>query len=118
MPRCPNLSGVTVLLILRYQGEMLKATKKAGKIPLFYAYIIAFEARFRKNLQDCDMSGTNNLCTDGSNFIRANRDLLVSRYSHHAKAISSALGDKNAVTIWVMEPDFWFKFLFHLKFKI
>ena len=80
---------------------MIKATKKAGKIPLFYAYIIAFEARYRKNLQDCDMSGSNNLCTDGSNFIRENRALLVSRYAHHAKAIAAALGDKNAVNIWV-----------------
>jgi len=80
---------------------MIKATKKAGKIPLFYAYIIAFEARYRKNLQDCDVSPNNNLCTDGSNFIRDNRVLLVSRYSHHAKAIATALGDKNAPTIWV-----------------
>ena len=101
--------------IQRYQGEMIKATKKVGKIPLFYAYIVAFEARFRKNLQDCDVSGSNNLCTDGSNFIRANRDLLVSRYAHHAKAIAAALGDKNAVNIWVMEPDFWLEILFLFK---
>ena len=84
-----------------YQGEMIKATKKAGKIPLFYAYIIAFEARYRKNLQDCDMSGSNNLCTDGANFIRDNRALLVSRYTHQANAIATAMGNKNAVTIWV-----------------
>ena len=108
---------------------MIKAVKKAGKIPLFYAYVIAFEARYRKNLQDCDVSPTNNLCTDGSNFIRGNRDLLVSRYLSQAKAIATALGDKNAPNIWVfsnsennllrnhifdfhlkkkvMEPDLW-----------
>lgn len=67
---------------------MIRATKAAGKIPLFYAYIIAFEGRFRKGLQDCDVSSTNNLCTDGSNFIRENRALLVSRYKHQATQIA------------------------------
>jgi hypothetical protein len=90
-----------------YQGEMIKATKKAGKIPLFYAYVIAFEGRFRKGLQDCDVSGSNNLCTDGSNFIRDNRALLVSRYRHQATQIANALGDRNAQAIFVIEPDFW-----------
>ena len=71
-----------------YQGEMIKAVKKAGKIPLFYAYVIAFEARYRANLQDCDVSSSSNLCTDGSNWIRNNRALIVSRYKHQATEIA------------------------------
>ena len=71
-----------------YQGEMIKATKKAGKIPLFYAYIIAFEGRYKADLQDCDVRPTNNLCTNGADFIKKNRELLVSRYAHHAKEIA------------------------------
>ena len=72
-----------------YQGAMITACKSAGKIPVFYAYVIAFEARYRANLQDCDVSGSNNLCTDGSNWIRNNRALIVSRYRHQATSIAT-----------------------------
>jgi hypothetical protein len=38
-------------------------------------------------------------------FVFHNRALLVSRYQHQAKSIASALGDKNAECVFVMEPD-------------
>lgn len=86
---------------------MVKKAKAFGKIPLFYAYIIAFEARAKFGFQDCDVHPTNNLCFNGAKFIRENRALLVSRYTHQAKAIANALGDPNANCIFVIEPDFW-----------
>jgi len=90
-----------------YQGDMIKKCKQLGKMPLFYAYIIAFEARAKKGIQDCDVDPNYNLCHKGAQFIKENRALLVSRYTHQAKAIASALGDKNAECVFVMEPDFW-----------
>ena len=35
---------------------MIKKCNQLGKIPLFYAYIIAFEARAKKGIQDCDVN--------------------------------------------------------------
>ena len=72
-----------------YQGAMINACKANGKIPVFYAYIIAFEARYRADLQDCDVRPYNNLCTNGADFIRKNRDLIVSRYRHQATSIAT-----------------------------
>jgi hypothetical protein len=73
----------------------------------FLRYIIAFEARAKFGFQDCDVHPTNNLCHKGAKFIKDNRALLVSRYTHQATEIAKALGDKNAACVFVIEPDFW-----------
>ena len=86
---------------------MISKCKQLNKIPLFYAYVIAFEARAKYGYKDCDVDPVNNLCKNGANFIRQNRALLVSRYTHQAKAIATALGDRNAECIFLIEPDFW-----------
>jgi hypothetical protein len=75
---------------------MVKKCKKLNKIPVFYAYMIPFEARARFKFQDCDVDPWNNVCVKGANFIRQNRNILVGRYSHYAQQIASFLGDKNA----------------------
>lgn len=90
-----------------WHGEMIKKCKQHGKMPVFYAYVIAFEARAKFGFQDCDVHPTNNLCHKGANFIRNNRALLVSRYTHQATEIAKALGDRNAACLFIMEPDFW-----------
>ena len=46
-----------------YQGEMIKHCKLKNKLPVFYSYIIAFEARTKQGLQDCDVDPNYNLCT-------------------------------------------------------
>ena len=60
-------------------------------IKRFYAYIIAFEARFKAGLQDCDVSNTNSLCTKGADFIKNNRQHLIERYRHQATKISEVI---------------------------
>ena len=85
---------------------MLKFAMANKKIPLFYAYVIAFEARSRLGLQDCDVDRNNNLCKRGSKFIRENRQLLVSRYTEHATEIAKIYGTSDPI-VFVMEPDFW-----------
>jgi hypothetical protein len=90
-----------------YQGEFIKKCNQLGKIPLFYAYIIAFEARAKKGIQDCDVDPKWNLCHQGAKFIRENRDFLIGRYRHQVQNIAAYLGDRNKPVIFVMEPDFW-----------
>ena len=86
---------------------MIDICKKSSKIPVFYAYIIAFQARKDRNLQDCDVAPSNNLCYQGANYIRQNRQLLVNRYGHQASKIAERLGP-NSVAVFLIEPDFWF----------
>ena len=74
-----------------YQGVMLDVCTKNNKIPLFYAYVIAFEARSKKGLQDCDV-GSPNLCQQGAEFIRNNRQNLVNKYTEHATGIAARYG--------------------------
>ena len=70
-----------------YQGAMIDICKKSSKIPVFYAYIIAFQARKDKGLQDCNIDPDKNLCFLGADYIRNNRQLLVERYTHQASKI-------------------------------
>ncbi|CAF0944901.1 unnamed protein product [Brachionus calyciflorus] len=90
-----------------WHGVMINKCKQYKKLPVYYAYVIAFEARAKFGFQDCDVHPTNNLCHGGANFIRQNRALLVSRYAHWASETAKALGDRNAPIVWLIEPDFW-----------
>jgi hypothetical protein len=85
---------------------MAQACKDNGKIAVFYAYITAFTARQMQNLQDCDVSHTNTLCTNGADFIRNNRQLLVNRYADYALNLAKILGT-SSTAIFLIEPDFW-----------
>jgi hypothetical protein len=88
-----------------YQGEMLKTAKAKGKIPVFYAYVIAFEARNLWGLQDCNV-GSPNLCQKGAEFIRQKTDRILERYDHHSKNIANIIGS-SATVVFLIEPDFW-----------
>lgn len=67
-----------------FHGTMLDACLESSVTPYFYAYIIAFMARSQENLQDCDVSGSKNLCTDGADFIRGNRQGILDVYANYA----------------------------------
>ena len=95
-----------MLLVFKYyQGAMLRKCLAMKKTPLFYAYIIAFEGRVKQGLKDCDV-GTPSLCQGGADFIRANRQYLVSRYEHQALKSAEILGT-DGEAIFLIEPDFW-----------
>lgn len=89
-----------------YQGAMLNLTISNNKIPVFYAYVIAFEARAKAGLQDCDSGLTPTLCVGGANFIRNNRAALVGKYTEHATNIAKLWGTTKPI-VFIMEPDFW-----------
>ena len=89
-----------------YQGPMIDACNKYNIIPVFYAYIIAFEARLKHGFKDCNVDYNHNLCVRGAQYIRDNRAFLVSRYTHQAKSIAERLG-KDKTCIFLIEADFW-----------
>lgn len=91
----------------RHFISMLKKCKQYDKIPVLYAYVIAFEARSKQGLQDCDVVlYDENLCTNGSCFIREYRDHLVRVYESHAREVSTYLG-RYSKAVFLIEPDFW-----------
>jgi hypothetical protein len=98
-----------------WHGEMLKKTLAFGKMPLFYGYVIAFQARADSGIQDCDVNPGYSLCNKGANYIKQNRAKLVERYSHQAAEIAKGMGDKNKEVVFVMEPDV---FILNFLFKI
>ena len=83
---------------------MLQDAKKFNKLPVFYSYIIAFEARSQWGLKDCDV-GTPSHCQRGSEFIRQKRAFLVERYAYQAKHIAEYLG-RDGRCVFLIEPDF------------
>jgi len=101
-----------------WEGTMLAKAKSLNKIPVLYGYIIAFEARNLQGLSDCDVHNEfSSLCEQGANFIRNNRNLILSRYSMHSKKIAEYMGE-SSTAIFLIEPDFWYKFFLDLIFKI
>jgi hypothetical protein len=84
---------------------MLQKVVSLKKIPVFYAYVIAFEARNLIGLQDCNV-GSPSLCQQGSKFIRDNTARILERYDHHSSHIASYIGT-NGFCIFLIEPDFW-----------
>lgn len=88
-----------------YQGSMLKKTISLDKIPVFYGYIIAFEARNNWNLKDCNV-GYPSLCQQGSKYIRENYDHIIERYDHQSSNIASIIGT-DRFCVFLIEPDFW-----------
>lgn len=94
-----------------YQGNMLRMCRKYKKVPLFYAYVIAFEARATRNINDCDVDPDgNNLCRSGADFIRHNRHNLVFKYWEHARKIARIYGSTDPI-IFIIEPDFWYCYI-------
>lgn len=81
---------------------MLNLCKKTNKIPVFYAYVIAFEARAKASLQDCN-TGSQNLCIVGAQFIRENDgQYLVKKYAENAIRIERARYFSNRTALLVL----------------
>lgn len=84
---------------------MLILCKEKNKIPVFYANVIAFEARANAGLHHCSV-GSYNLCAKGADYIRKNREKLVNKYKENAKNIADTYGS-NEMVVFLIEPDFW-----------
>lgn len=73
---------------------------------VYYAYFIGFQANLMGGFGDCnvDMSDGHNLCSDGAQWIRDNRELIVEMYGTYAKASFDANPEKPV--IWWLEGDY------------
>lgn len=92
-----------------WEGDMLKTCKSKNKNAVLYAYIIAFVARNKGGLQDCDVAGKNSpssLCTQGAKYIRSNRALILDTYSNFATGVAKDWGTSEPI-VWLLEPDFY-----------
>ena len=82
--------------------------KEKNKLPVMYGYVIAFEARVRAGLYDCNdpehPNKNEQLCGGGANWIRNNRQIIIERYKMQGQKISQYLG-RNAEVVFIMEPD-------------
>ena len=91
-----------------WEGTMVRACKKNGLTPVFYAYVIA-EYDKDQGYVDCDM-GNPNHCTNGANTIRHHWTDIISRYSAYAQGVAKDFKQDNGTvgtTIWLIEPDFF-----------
>lgn len=88
---------------------MLNMSFRLGKTPVFYGYTIAHMAKRTLGLVDCNLATTENLCTNGSQFIRDNRAAIVANYrllgSQTAQYLK-LIGATGMQTAWNIEPDF------------
>lgn len=87
-------------------GGLLEACRNHNKTPVFYSYIIAFLGRRDNGLGDCDVSGGNNLCTKGAEYIKQNKSRIRDKYSELISAIKNDWGTSKTI-IFFMEPDYY-----------
>ena len=85
-----------------YHGAMLNNLKNTTKTPVFYGYLIAKTS----GLGDCDVSGSNNLCTDGAKYIRQNMSKIENAYSSFAQSAAQIWGTERQI-VFMAEPDFY-----------
>jgi len=86
--------------------RLVSALATSEALPVYYAYFIGFQANLMGGFGDCnvDMSDGHNLCTDGAQWIRDNRSLIVEMYGAYAKASFDANPGKPV--IWWLEGDY------------
>jgi len=89
-----------------WQGKFLEICRDQKKIPVYYGYVIVFEARNLKGYSDCDVhTSFPTVCQQGANFIRNHRNWTVSRYEMHAKKTAEYLGS-DATVVFLLEIDY------------
>jgi hypothetical protein len=77
-----------------------------GVIPVFYGYFIPFKADIEGINRNCDTHAKSpNICIDGADWIRKNRDFLRQTYSEYAKNVAAIWGTERPL-IWFFEPGF------------
>jgi hypothetical protein len=83
--------------------QSIKRTSTTNAVPVYYAYIIAFQGH-NSGLGDCNLDNGANLCTDGAQMIRDRRSTILSIYANYAKMTHQAWPTKPL--LWLLEPDF------------
>jgi hypothetical protein len=87
-------------------GCGLARTLASGSaIATYYAYFIGYQANKLGGFGDCntDKDGRN-LCTDGAQWIKSNRAMVIDMYANYAKMTHQA--SPNKPVAWLLEGDF------------
>ncbi|OFX20246.1 MAG: hypothetical protein A2V77_16725 [Anaeromyxobacter sp. RBG_16_69_14] len=85
--------------------RLAKAVASTKAMAVFYTYFIGFQANYMGGFGDCNVDHDgHNLCTDGAQWIRDNRALIVNMYGEYAKKVHAA--SPNKPVIWWLEGDF------------
>jgi hypothetical protein len=83
---------------------LVESVANSNSMVVFYAYFIGFQACKVGRFCDCNTSSPPNLCTNGAQWIRDNRDIIVNAYGQYAKAVYAKSPNKSV--IWWLEGDF------------
>ena len=89
-----------------YDNHFLEACITYKIIPVYYAYIIAYEANNLWGLYDCNYNIVPSLCQRGAQFIRNNTDRILERYANYSSNVAKFIGTYGNA-IFLIEPDFW-----------
>ena len=89
-----------------YDNNFLQAAVNYKIIPVFYAYIIAYEANNLWGLYDCNYNIEPSLCQQGAQFIRDNTGRILERYANYSSNVAKFIGTYGNA-IFLIEPDFW-----------
>ncbi len=85
--------------------RLAKAVASTKAMAVLYTYFIGFQANYMGGFGDCNVDHDgHNLCTDGAQWIRDNRALIVKMYGEYAKKVYAA--SPNKPVIWWLEGDF------------
>ena len=82
---------------------LVKSVSSTSSMVVFYTYFIGFQACKRDGYCDCNNSSPPNLCTNGAQWIRDNRAILINAYGQYAKAVYA--NSPNKPVIWWLEGD-------------
>ena len=85
-----------------YEGfrSYIETIKNENKIAVVYGYIIAFEARNLQGLHDCN-DASPNLCEQGADFIRNNRQHIIDRYLMHSYQFAKYLDSTTSKVVFL-----------------
>lgn len=84
--------------------ELVRQIASSNSMVVFYTYFIGFQACRQGGYCDCNTSSPPNLCSNGAQWIRDNREQLVNAYGQYAAAVYAE--SPNKPTIWWLEGDF------------
>ncbi len=84
--------------------SLVRAVSGTNSMVVFYTYFIAFQACEQGGFCDCNTSSPPNLCSNGAQWIRDNRAVIVNAYGQYAKAVYT--NSPNKPVIWWLEGDF------------
>lgn len=96
-----KLEGSNLRMLLELRPDSSSSLR--GKMPVFYAPIMAFKAHDQAGLDFCGSDSSRTLCSDGAEWIRNNRDYLREVYDGYAWDIANVWGTSRPL-IWMFEP--------------